>query len=61
MANNNTQSSKKWSYFNKKQIRTTENKSKLFGRTKKGTLPSKYGGNGAPGYELHEDVHHAPI
>lgn len=35
MANNNTQSSKKWSYFNKKQIRTTENKSKLLEERKK--------------------------
>jgi len=27
----------------------------------KRTLPSKYGGDGAPWYVLHKDVHHTPI
>lgn len=56
VANNLTQSNEKCCLTKSKS-----EKQKTKANRKKGTLPSKYGGNGAPWYVLHEDVHYAPI
>lgn len=59
VANNLTNSNAKCSSQNAKHQKTKQKQT--IRRMRKGTLPSKYGGNGAPWNVLHEDVHHAPV
>lgn len=59
VANNLTNSNAKCSSQNAKHQKTKQKQT--IRRMRKGTSPSKYGGNGAPWNVLHEDVHHAPV